>query len=669
MPGLRVVILSGYASPKTLEFEESQQEIRIGRAAEAEVRLDPARDVACSRSVHARLVRGKAGAWELECVHGSGVGIVGPSDRVVRRLAEGETAPVAEGLTFEVGVNGPRINAADPSAPLPVTNIKRSSGAPLPHVPADVVGKARSSARWMRIGAPVGLLALIGIAIGVAVVNRASHERDVSQDDSIRETRQATEEVRQKVALHEASLEETRAALGQARDAISEVRALAEQTKEQVAGIAEEIERDFATTLQEARRSVALVGIVDAQDDFTMVGTAWVVEPTRLATNAHVALGLAEQLKFLGADGTSQGLRMVARVPGASSRDVEIVGTQVHPGHAEFEEFMAQHIVDFHKRMFARQAAGDQVEFVQFGVAYDVALLDLSTSIGPALVLADEVELRALGPGQEIAYIGFPSENVLDSRVNTPPSVHVGRLTNLTNVFSQAGPFEESLLLHHSLPTVGGASGSPIFNRGGHVVGLVSHGSAQFVKTATGDPARVMVGFNFGQRVNTLGELRDGSAFREDQRAARAASWTRDLAEIKPVVPEERATMRANLAAYYRSQAVREWNVDLRSASLTPVQVVQGPVGANTQVASAQFTLPTGVYIICAAGQSRADMRLVVQVGQDAPLATDEYVESVESTAIMINAGAGNAPVVVEIEFVPATADADFVAVIVFRMQ
>ena len=670
MSSIRITILSGYASPKTLEFEGDQGEIRIGRAPDAEVRLDPTRDTAVSRGVHARLVRDNEDGWQLECLHAGGVGVVGQGERVVRRLDEGEKTPVLDGLTFEIGTNGPRLNASDPSVPLPVTNIKNTSGVVLPHVPQDVIGKARSSARWLKVVMPVGLIAVIGVTIGVIMVNTASQKRDSSQDVAISGTQQATEELRKQVVLQEVGINEARALLAHSQEAIDGLRNMAEQTQTQVAGIAKEIQSDFAAILQEASRSVVLVGIVDQEGDFSMIGTAWVVGSKRLATNAHVAFGLDQSLNELaqGSAG-SPGLKTVARLPGKPARDIEVVGSQVHPGYEEFAHFMRPQLVDYRRGMFARNLPGDQFELVAFGDPYDVAFLDLKEDIGPSLAMADESELRMLRPGEEIAYIGFPSEGVLYTMVDSPATMQVGRLTNLTNVFSQVAEFEECLLLHHSLPTVGGASGSPIFNRSGKVVGVVSHGSVQMTKTDSGDPARLMIGFNFGQRITMLRELLDGTAGSPNRQAARHAEWTKELADVKPIDPKDRSFLRARLAAVDRFGDLVAANPDLRNLQLNLVNSVIGPIGAKTAVAHGEVSLERGTYIVAAAGQDIADFRLSIQVNQDPPMVSEETNASVESIALVLTQTSGLALMSIDLEYYVATPDTDFVSILVFRVE
>lgn len=158
MNAIQIKILSGHASPKTLDFNEQAGEIRIGRSAEAQVRLDPNEDKAVTRGVHAKLLRDDSGGWELECLHASGVGVVGSNDQVVRRLGQGERMPVQNGQVFEIGNGGPHLRVDDPNAPMARTETQDTGGAPVPFTPRDVIGKARSSSKRIKaVAVPAGV--------------------------------------------------------------------------------------------------------------------------------------------------------------------------------------------------------------------------------------------------------------------------------------------------------------------------------------------------------------------------------------------------------------------------------------------------------------------------------------------------------------------------------
>jgi S1-C subfamily serine protease len=85
-----------------------------------------------------------------------------------------------------------------------------------------------------------------------------------------------------------------------------------------------------------------------------------------------------------------------------------------------------------------------------------------------------------------------------------------GIITSTTDYWISKAPYEKSLLLAHNLGATGGASGSPIFNNSGEVVGVLSAGNIigqidfRTGKT-TRAPSAVMI--NFAQRIDLLGDI------------------------------------------------------------------------------------------------------------------------------------------------------------------
>jgi hypothetical protein len=97
----------------------------------------------------------------------------------------------------------------------------------------------------------------------------------------------------------------------------------------------------------------------------------------------------------------------------------------------------------------------------------------------------------------------------------------------LTDVFMCRTDPAHRLLIQHSVPVTGGASGSPLIDPSGRVIGLVNGGNTTVMKSedsATGKtrtPNAALV--NFAQRVDLLRELADGKA--ADELAQDEAYW------------------------------------------------------------------------------------------------------------------------------------------------
>ena len=95
----------------------------------------------------------------------------------------------------------------------------------------------------------------------------------------------------------------------------------------------------------------------------------------------------------------------------------------------------------------------------------------------------------ALTPGTPVALIGFPSEGLkgADTKATAPPTHQFGWISSLMNVFmGQAEPAQQ-ILVQHSVPVAGGASGSPLIDRKGKVVGVVTGGNVVRLAKAGGE--------------------------------------------------------------------------------------------------------------------------------------------------------------------------------------
>ncbi len=272
----------------------------------------------------------------------------------------------------------------------------------------------------------------------------------------------------------------------------------------------------LAARLRDAQHSVYLVMAKDSQG-VTPFGTAFVVGDGVLVTSAHVV----EQFRDMGA-----GLTLVVRGAGASSGDVAVVATEMHPQYRRFEDAWRAY------GPLAAGAGGASRPIVGAG-GYDVALLRVAPAdagkLGPPLPLAADADLVALEPGDPVGYVGFPIESAALGGVNLDDpeaQLQIGRLTALTDFFLVKSDLADRQLLQHSLPVQGGASGSPMLDGRGQVIGVVSGGNlieinAQGTRVPTGS------GVNFAQRADLVRELLAGDAAQRGP--DREALWQRRL--------------------------------------------------------------------------------------------------------------------------------------------
>ncbi|HLJ52921.1 MAG TPA: serine protease [Rhizomicrobium sp.] len=303
---------------------------------------------------------------------------------------------------------------------------------------------------------------------------------------------------------------------------------------------------DFSALIAKYQKSVFLVDEVDAGGNSQTGATAWVVQlpdgRKAFATNAHVG-GLL-------ADARKNHYRLLVRSPEAAHREYEIIDALIHPAYAAFEAMLAE---------ADKQASAGMIREVGLSPAYDVAILipDKQDGLPPALPLASDKALSTLHAGEPIAFIGYPAENLVSFDTNAPtPTSQVGIITSVRNFFltEEGGPAQ---LIEHSLPSAGGASGSPIFDQHGEVIALLSGGNNITSKDGRIPNAALV---NFAQRVDLLRDLVENKAKDQldaDKRmwAEAVARWSRSPESIAEVYAKQFETTEGKLASFTRDNA------------------------------------------------------------------------------------------------------------------
>jgi S1-C subfamily serine protease len=147
--------------------------------------------------------------------------------------------------------------------------------------------------------------------------------------------------------------------------------------------------------------------------------------------------------------------------------------------------------------------------------AYDVGLLYVEERTDNHFHIAPKAELEKLDSGYRVAFLGFPMERMQGGGINIKypvATMQSGILTSATDYWLSKAEFVNRLLLQHNLGATGGASGSPIFNVRGEVVGVLSAGniigqvvSGQGKVEVARAPSAVMV--NFAQRIDCLKDI------------------------------------------------------------------------------------------------------------------------------------------------------------------
>ncbi len=298
---------------------------------------------------------------------------------------------------------------------------------------------------------------------------------------------------------------------------------------------------DFSAIIAKYQNSVFLVDEVDAAGNSRGGATAWVVQrpdgSKAFATNAHVGELLAEA--------RHNHYRLVVRSPDTAHREYEIVDAIIHPAYAAFNQMLAD---------ADKKANAGMIREVQLSPAYDVALLIPAGQEGlpAALPLARDNRLATLHAGEPIVYVGYPAENLVSFDTNAPtPTSQVGIVTSVRNFFLTAdgGPAQ---LIEDSLPSAGGASGSPVFDAQGQVVAILSGGNNIASKDGRIPNAALV---NFSQRIDLLRDLMDGKTAGQlegykRQWADAVARWSRAPEAVAAVYAKSFEETEGKLASF-----------------------------------------------------------------------------------------------------------------------
>jgi hypothetical protein len=272
-------------------------------------------------------------------------------------------------------------------------------------------------------------------------------------------------------------------------------------------------EADFEAILEPALDSVYMLGIArrssSGPETFEFIGTGWVVAPGKLATNAHVAEALLE--------GALKG-RLVAKRSWSDREELALSprSVRIHPAYGPWNARLKRTVV----RAQQDPDAAQNLSFIPVG---DLAVIDVEAgATGKPLPLADP---RTSEPklSERVVYLGFPSEGISGF-----PTLHAvpGHVTAKTDFFFQRAPWADCHLIHYCGPVVGGASGSPILDRSGRVIGVIS--AAEHNTGGSGE--RTSFGFAYGQRVDLVAELLEPEY--DQRQRQRDQVWSLRLGEL-----------------------------------------------------------------------------------------------------------------------------------------
>lgn len=240
-------------------------------------------------------------------------------------------------------------------------------------------------------------------------------------------------------------------------------------------------EQSLADIVQKNKSAVGVVIVVATRKDngkkvTVPCGTAWAVAPDQFVTNAHVALAFSDLYKNFKKSGNLAEFEVYVAI-NQSKKRCKITHVQLHP---EYDRK-----ADWSDGDYAILHTGDTVEHY--------------------LKCASESELKALKQGDHIAFLGFPMEGLFKDNLNVESPVATmqeGVIVAISDQNMGDSGFEKNTLVRHNLPTVGGASGSPIFSTNGNVIAILNAGNMVFDKKGgrTAHAGQV----NFAVRIDCL---------------------------------------------------------------------------------------------------------------------------------------------------------------------
>jgi hypothetical protein len=458
--------VSGPLAGTTRSFEEDKDRIEFGRDPDQCDVVYPVDDVRVGRR-HFALRREPSGDWAVDVYGEHFVSLDG--------LPAEADQPALSGSTFRLGrADGPGFTVTFDRADLP--GLRTS----------DQEAPAPVRVAMHRLAIAGGVIA-IGLAAAIGFwVTKEQAEREAD---------------RKHVAATYASLVEKQ-----------------EKLSDQQARVVSD--RIDPKAIDRLRRATYLVFLQDKEGRQAAQGTAWVIGTDLLATNSHVA-EIRDELK--------PGEKLFVRQPGQKGATLEVTEHVKHPGYTAFPLYIKDKDTTYLSRFQSGIPRG-----IDAGLGYDVALLRVKGKLPKELILkiAPKEELLALEPGLPLASAGYPSEYILGASVlplGATPQVHFGNVTALTDYFHLPTDMEHSLLVHHSIPGTGGASGSAIVGPSGRVVAVVN--AANFLGAGDGGRIPNAAAVNYGQRADLVTDLLEKKA--ESALEADKAYWDRQMANFK----------------------------------------------------------------------------------------------------------------------------------------
>lgn len=349
---------------------------------------------------------------------------------------------------------------------------------------------------------------------------------------------------------------------------------------------------NLSTIISKNKESVYLVAVQLPSGTRDGQATASVVTMPNgtkaLATNSHVA----DLYNEIVSNPAMAGAKLVVTQPRAPDyQTLEVVRVQKHPGYDAFNKWQEEYFVK------AQTLSAQRLEFVP---GFDVALLFVAdpTQLGAPLTYASREAIENLPAGEQLIMIGYPAEMLNGTSAMKPePTSQTGIITSMTTFFLSRGENKDDLLVQHSVPATGGASGSPMFNTKGEVVAFLNAGNIVLVKNQDGDTVRIPSSalVNYAQRGDLLLDLAEGKADgKMPEYMAQMKAADEELTKTPEVfIKDLVALFGQDIGDQSKVAKVTELDAEMN----TPVPWLNGRKGAGVEITIDQ----PGIYLVAGA--------------------------------------------------------------------
>ncbi|MES2924496.1 MAG: trypsin-like peptidase domain-containing protein [Verrucomicrobiota bacterium] len=331
--------------------------------------------------------------------------------------------------------------------------------------PADLRPAATSLAPSVRQPNPARASRLAAIAAVIVIASTGIYFLRRSAQAETATITAVTPGLESKMAAMAAELEQTK---GKFQRGMMDLGEASDSVRKRV----EAKKGDSDTFVEMARKSEKAVGIVRFAKGSA---TAFAIGPKVFATNSHVTDPVREALM--------EGSKCWIILNRSGGTVLEIVKAVSHPEYGSGR-------------------AGQTL-------TYDVGLLYTREAAPLWLPIAPASVLRKVDSGFAVSYIGFPAEQMINVNDSNPlATMKTGIVTSVSGWDLTDSGFNGNLLIRHDMGSAGGASGSPILDRGGRVIGIHNAGNYYFLKV-DGEPLRIpnAAAISYAQRIDCLRDI------------------------------------------------------------------------------------------------------------------------------------------------------------------